>query len=514
MLTELPDNAPHSIEVYNNYVEKYKDFEFSKVWENGAGEFQTWPADISSIKVDLYAKAGTGEPVKIADGIDFYVTPPTQDSKQEFTWNDVTYKWEVSVDASGKIYTFKIPDLPAKDSYPNGNDYEYSVVEQSVTDYITRYGHNVEEQKTVEVTDEGGNTVYEEDGVTPKTKTVTVKSFVDEGINSASNGKVISNKKDEPQTGTLNITKAVSQGADASGKTFRFEVTFKNTDDTAFTDAVNVTDSTRQTATSVTPDNLGKIVVTVNGTGTAVITDIPDGIKYTVSEPTSTIPSGWKQEGTVAVTGGNADQTIATGETETATITNTPTDFEFSKVWKNANGTQYDTWQKDITVTLYRKSKKSDSVEETVKVFSIANGAASINSELNTSYNAEISITGGDAPETGKENKGYKYAITGAGLAAYDSEGYEYDYYVKEADVAFYTTTYGVFDGEGDGRTPRAVDGSTSATDGGVIINTPVDAVELPSTGGSGTHLIYILGSALTIFAAALLGIRRIRHGQ
>ena len=415
-LTELPDNAPHSIEVFNNYVEKYKDFEFSKVWENGAGEFQTWPADISSIKVDLYAKAGTGEPVKIKEeGIDFYVTPPTQDSKQEFTWNGVTYKWEVSVDASGKIYTFKIPDLPAKDSYPNGNDYEYSVVEQSVTDYITRYGHNVEEQKTVEVTDEGGNTVYEEDGVTPKTKTVTVKSFVAEEADSASNGKVISNKKDEPQTGTLNITKAVSQGADASGKTFRFEVTFKNTDDTAFTDAVNVTDSTRQTATSVTPDNLGKIVVTVTGTGTAVITDIPDGIKYTLSEPTSTIPSGWKQEGTVAVTGGNADQTIAAGETETATITNTPTDFEFSKVWKNANGTQYDTWQKDITVTLYRKSKKS---------------------------------------------------------------------------------------------------GSASATDGGVIINTPVDAVELPSTGGSGTHLIYILGSALTIFAAALLGIRRTRHGR
>ncbi len=514
VLTELPDNAPHSIEVYNNYVEKYKDFEFSKVWENGAGEFQTWPADISSIKVDLYAKAGTGEPVKIKEGIDFYVTPPTQDSKQEFTWNGVTYKWEVSVDASGKIYTFKIPDLPAKDSYPNGNDYEYSVVEQSVTDYITRYGHNVEEQKTVEVTDEGGNTVYEEDGVTPKTKTVTVKSFVAEEADSASNGKVISNKKDEPQTGTLNITKAVSEGADASGKIFSFEVTLKDANDSAFTNAVNVTDSTRQTATSVTPNQDGKITVTVTGTGTAVITDIPDGIKYTVSEPTSTIPSGWKQEGTVAVTGGNADQTITAGETETATITNTPTEFEFSKVWKNANGTQYDTWQKDITVTLYRKSKKSGSVEETVKVFSIVNGTAAINSELNTSYNAEISITGGDAPETGKENKGYKYTITGAGLAAYDSEGYEYDYYVKEADVTFYTTTYGVFDGEGDTRTPRAVDGYSSAADGGVIINTPVEAVELPSTGGSGTHLIYILGSALTIFAAALLGIRRIRHGQ
>jgi hypothetical protein len=47
----------HTITVNNTYVEKYKDFEFTKVWENGVGEFQTWPADISSIKVDLYAKA-------------------------------------------------------------------------------------------------------------------------------------------------------------------------------------------------------------------------------------------------------------------------------------------------------------------------------------------------------------------------------------------------------------------------------------------------------------------------
>lgn len=34
----------------------------------------------------------------------------------------------------------------------------------------------------------------------------------------------------------------------------------------------------------------------------------------------------------------------------------------------------------------------------------------------------------------------------------------------------------------------------------------------LPSTGGPGTHLFYLLGSALAIFAAVLLGMRRIRH--
>jgi LPXTG-motif cell wall-anchored protein len=425
----------------------------------------------------------------------------------------VTYEWEVNIDPSGTIYSFRIPNLPVK-SDDKTVTYSYSIIEKTLDGYETHYGQIEENSVQIPETDGEGNPVYEEDGTTQKYKTVIKKQFADENLERITNGKVISNKKEEPQTGTLNITKAVSEGSDASGKTFSFEVTLKNADDSDFTNAVNVTDSTRQTATSVTPNQDGKITVTVTGTGTAVITDIPAGIKYTVSEPTGTIPSGWKQEGTVAVTGGNADQTITAGETETATITNTPTEFEFSKVWKNANGTQYDTWQKDIKVTLYRKSKKSGSVEETVKVFSIANGTAAINSELNTSYNAEISITGGDAPERGKENKGYKYTITGAGLAAYDSEGYEYDYYVKEADVTFYTTTYGVFDGEGDGRTPRAVDGSTSATDGGVIINTPVDAVELPSTGGSGTHLIYILGSALTIFAAALLGIRRIRHGQ
>lgn len=96
-------------------------------------------------------------------------------AKQEFILNDVTYKWELSINASGTIYTFKIPDLPAKVSYPNEDDYEYSAVEQSVDGCTTSYGHIGVTQKTVEVKDEEENPVYEEDGVTPKTETVTVQ---------------------------------------------------------------------------------------------------------------------------------------------------------------------------------------------------------------------------------------------------------------------------------------------------------------------------------------------------
>lgn len=159
----------------------------------------------------------------------------------------------------------------------------------------------------------------------------------------------ITNVREAPQNGSLNITKAVTAGADATGKDFTFDVVLKNSDDTVFTEAVKVMDKVRTTATSVTPDSNGKITVTVTGTGTATITDIPAGTKYTVTEPTANIPSGWKQDGEVAITGGNADKTIAAGETETATVTNTPTQFEFNKVWKDENGTGYKTWQTDIT---------------------------------------------------------------------------------------------------------------------------------------------------------------------
>lgn len=142
-----------------------------------------------------------------------------------------------------------------------------------------------------------------------------------------------------------------------------------------------------------------------------------------------------------------------------------------------------------------------------MKVINISGNGTTISTD-NETHTAALTITP-EAPAAGKENFGYKYTITGEGLTAYDNGGNEYTYYVKEGDVNFYNSTYGVFDGDGDTRTPRAVDGNISAANEGVIINTPVDAVELPSTGGPGTRWIYIFGAALTFFAAGLIWKRK-----
>lgn len=407
----------------------------------------TYPAH-EGIDFDSSTNGGYVEDEAFNNGTDPYTKKITLTLK-----NETGYGWEQS--------------FPPQDKYDeNGNEYIYYVVETAFS----------------------GDDFY----------TASITGDLNNGEE-----VIVTNKKNAPQNGTLNITKAVTAGADATGKEFTFEVLLKNSDDTAFTDSVMVTDSTRATAASATPDANGKITVTVSGTGTATIAGIPAESKYLVTEPAASIPNGWKQEG--AITSADTDGTISAGEIASVTITNTPTQFEFSKVWKNKDGQTYDTWQKDITVTLYRKS--SGTQEEAVKVISISGNGTNISPD-DATHTAALTITP-EAPASGKENLGYKYTITGEGLIAYDNRGNEYTYYVKEGDVNFYNSTYGVFDGDGDTRTPRAVDGNTTATDGGVIINTPVDAVELPSTGGLGTRWIYIFGAALTFFAAGLIWKRK-----
>ena len=325
--TTVVDDETHTITVNNTYVEKYKDFEFTKVWENGTGEFQTWPADISSIKIDLYAKAGTGDPVKIADGVDFYVTPPTQDSKQEFTWNGVKYKWRVSVDPSGTIYTFKIPDLPAKDVYPNGNDYEYSVVEQSMDDYETRYGSISDTQKPVEGTNQ----------------TITVKTFVDEEATFAANGKVISNKKDEPQTGALKITKAVTVNGEAptdankakTNGTFEFTVAgIPETETAGVTHTVKITFADGKATSYQIDTQEPKTVSGTDNTWSVVLDNLTPG-EYAITETAPNI-EGMSLK---TVTGSNVTSNVATvtvtaGDTEASqtaaqvTFTNNYTEYE------------------------------------------------------------------------------------------------------------------------------------------------------------------------------------------
>ncbi|MBR0410643.1 MAG: Cna B-type domain-containing protein [Eubacterium sp.] len=199
--------------------------------------------------------------------------------------------------------------------------------------------------------------------------------------------------------------------------------------------------------------------------------------------------------------------TDAAGSSGTVTIINKTTDnrkknFGFVKVWKDDNGSGYATWQKNITVNLYRKSKADGSSEEPVKAITIANGDA-------TAEGLDITST---PPETGKENQGYQFTITG--LDYYDSNGFEYDYYVKEAEVEGYNISYGFFQGDSDERTPTVGVNQTNASDGQVIINTSESNVELPSTGGIGTDVFRFAGIMLIVFAGTALAFRAFRRKQ
>jgi hypothetical protein len=127
--TSVTGNTVHEITVKNKYEEKYKDLEITKIWTDQLGNYLTWDQDIT---VDLY----NGNNL-IAESILLFVTPPDQQATKSFVIDGVTYNWEVSLDASGKVYTFRFKDLPAK---INNQEAVYSVVEKELTGFETLYG--------------------------------------------------------------------------------------------------------------------------------------------------------------------------------------------------------------------------------------------------------------------------------------------------------------------------------------------------------------------------------------
>lgn len=180
------------------------------------------------------------------------------------------------------------------------------------------------------------------------------------------------------------------------------------------------------------------------------------------------------------------------------TITNTEKkEFEFKKLWKSADGTSYDTWVKDIVVELYRKQKGSDPSNNDPKISTIT--ASKVGETVTATGVPTISITV-EAPAVGSESLGYSFKITG--LDAVDADNKEYEYYVKEQEVGEYNASYADSNGN------IIVDG-TYASAGGQIINTPVIAVSLPSTGGPGTRFYYTLGIAFIAMAGIILFIKR-----
>lgn len=211
-----------------------------------------------------------------------------------------------------------------------------------------------------------------------------------------------------PQPGSLTITKVI-KGVESTDQIFTFEVTFKNANDTAYVGPVKVQDATRTTPASVTTDSYGKLTVTITGAGSATITEIPAGTKYTVVE--KPVPAGWETEAAV-ISGGDADQVIDPGETETATVTNeiSPTTITVKKTWNNST-----TWlDNHLSVEMTLKANGED----------VATPLPQYNDQDQT---AAVWLTSTDATD-GK---------TWHNLPKYDNTGAEITYTVVETGMKY-----------------------------------------------------------------------------
>lgn len=92
----------------------------------------------------------------------------------------------------------------------------------------------------------------------------------------------------------------------------------------------------------------------------------------------------------------------------------------------------------------------------------------------------------------------YKFKING--IKAGDTDGNSYEYFVQETGVPIdYSASYVNVNAD-------------YAVNEGTIVNTPIDAVDLPETGGIGTGIFRFAGIMLIALAAALYGLKTIRR--
>ena len=146
--------------------------------------------------------------------------------------------------------------------------------------------------------------------------------------------------------GTLVLVKNVTEGSDPTGETFTFIVTFMDSDETVYTGFVQVTDSGRTNA-SVLADSEGKVYVTVAEAGTATISNIPAGTKYTVEEEAAS--NNWRFVSQSMSEG--ADGTIDSEEEETVTMLNEQLISVYAKKEWKLGEQPLQVWPEDTTLT-------------------------------------------------------------------------------------------------------------------------------------------------------------------
>ena len=354
----------------------------------------------------------------------------------------------ISYTLTGDEWSYTFPEQDKKDA--NGNLYYYYVVETAHTpnDYwIDSYsGDPLSESGTITIT----------------------------------------NKKEAPQTGKI-IVKKTFKGVTGD-------------DLTALQNGLTITVAGKDVGgTGI--NSLELHWSDVQGEG-KTINNLPLNEKYQITESitgdaATTVLAKYEQvtKGTNAsVTSFTDVEPTADGVTKELVNSYEPktTDFEFSKIWKDI-GNNPTTWPESttITVTMNAYTDTSQKAIDDVQVTLSANGsAAGVTPAWSATVNEDGTVT----------------TFKVEGLQKY-KDGKELHYYVTETPVDGYKVpSYATSEGNGLVFTGSDV---PKAKNGQQIINTPEGGYELPSTGGPGTKLFTIMGSALILAAGVLLLRRR-----
>lgn len=401
--------------------------------------------------------------------------------------NNWSHEWTISNDerATPKVEGDII--LPKTDS--KGNEYYYYVVETPVSDYETSYSPSSGGVKTGELkvinTGEGPSV-----GALKITKNVTINGNTPSGTtgNLADGAYTFAIAGPSPSTTVIKYVQVtISNGAAVS-----YKVAESNTEDAW--DSANSVDGTE-----------------------AIVTDLAEG-DYTISEiaPTSPMKLIGASRGdgaasavsvnnavTVHVTAGDA---TAANTDAHATFVNDYTRVEVTKIWKD-DSSGNEAWPSDtevpsITLKLWKEVGSGSALGYLTLTVPRPTGTDPVAVAITP---ATEGITATVQQKTDTASEGYIVKVDG--LPSKDGENLIV-YTFTEEPVDNYNTTYSLL----NGNTPASTeDVKESAGNREAIVNVPVTAVTLPSTGGPGTTLIYLLGTILIASAGALILLRRRR---
>ena len=190
----------------------------------------------------------------------------------------------------------------------------------------------------------------------------------------------------------------------------------------------------------------------------------------------------------------------------TTTIKNTltPTDFEFGKIWKDLSGTET-AWGEGASIEVTFGRKINGTIDKdytyTYTITKTADGFTFAKSDgspaITALENGKFKISG--LVKQGVVRKAKFHVLN-------DDESGDWQYYVTETQVNGYKAPSYAMQ---DKTTKISGNDKDIALNNEYIVNALEASYELPSTGGIGTNIFYILGSILILGAGLLMWRRR-----